>query len=185
MCSGSASGVLEAHGTTRCGRAAPIGLVEVYELIIFRCLRQQMHVVLITRTWSFSAAAAPGSALMCFQSASGVPEAHGIARCGRAASIGRVEGYELIILVSTTTEMHEVLIPRISSFSAAAAPGSALMCFQSAFGVPVAHGIARCGRAAPIVLVEGSELILLVSATTARARGADPDNFGIFGSSSP
>ena len=34
MCSGSASGVFEAHGIARCGREAPIGLVEGYELII-------------------------------------------------------------------------------------------------------------------------------------------------------
>ena len=66
-------------------------------------MRQQMHVALITRTSSFSAAAAPGGALMCFQTASGVPEPYGIARCGRAAPIRRVERYELIILVSTMT----------------------------------------------------------------------------------
>ena len=47
-----------------------------------------MHVALITRTSSLEAAAAPGSALMFSRSAYGVPEAHGFARCGRAAPIG-------------------------------------------------------------------------------------------------
>ena len=47
-----------------------------------------MHAGLITITASFSAAAAPGSALMFSRSAYGVPEAHGFARCGRAAPIG-------------------------------------------------------------------------------------------------
>ncbi len=34
MCSGSASGVFEAHGIARCWCEAPIGVVEGYELII-------------------------------------------------------------------------------------------------------------------------------------------------------
>ena len=47
-----------------------------------------------------------------------------------------------------------------------------------------AHGIARRGREAPIGLVEGYELIILVSTTFANACVADHENFVISGSRS-
>ena len=140
-CYMSAIGVLEAHGIARCGRAAPIGLVERSGRSISPCLRQQMHAALITRSSSFSAAAAPGSLQGCFRSASGVLEAHGIARCGRAAPIGLVERSGRSISPCLRQQMHAALITRSSSFSAAAALGSLQGCFRSASGVPEAHGI--------------------------------------------
>ena len=77
-----------------------------------------------------------------------------------------------------------MLITRTSSFSAEAAPGSAQVCSRQVYGVPEAHGVARRGRVAPIGRVEGYELTILVSATTADARGADHENFVVFGRSS-
>ena len=50
--------------------------------------------------------------------------------------------------------------------------------------MPEAYGIARCGRAAPIGLVEGYELITLVSAKQMHECSADLENFAVFGRSS-
>ena len=86
-------------------------------------------------------------------------------------------------LVSATADACRSQITRTSSFSAEAAPGSAQVCPRQAYGVPEAHGIARCGRTAPIRLVERYKLTILVSATTADARGADQENFVVFGRS--